>query len=533
MAIAIYARYSSDLQNPKSVDDQVKLCRRYIESHYERGIIVLPFTDEAISGTTMDRPGLQSLLDLVRKHKIEVLVFESLDRLGRNSGDIHKMYEIFKHYDTGVISVNEGVIDELKIGFKGTMNAIFIEDMVNKVKRAQLELAREGLLPAGLSYGYKVKRGIYDERGRPINGLREIVPEQAEVIRRIFGLYVEGHTAKDIAKQLNRDNIPSPSGQKWSYSSIRGVEGRGTGILANNLYRGKLIYNKTKKVRNPETGAARNVVRPRSEWIEKDLPELAIVDKNLWHQAEAMRLSSSKEERRKYKQRNKKEKLERLSVHSTTSKRPLTGFVFCGACGGQSILRDRDRYVCKTWKNYRSCDNSRGMLSIKIIETIFDRLEKHVLENDWYDIFSGAFELERESYDNSREELKILDTKIEGMIEVIDRGINLDKIVSRLERLQIERAELEAELSKERSSLGVSNEYIQVMFLSEFRKMKEVVLSPDQVSAWRRLLSLVIDKVITTPILSKDRGMTIEVKIGSIEGWAEFYRRITAKKANG
>ena len=276
MAIAIYARYSSDLQNPKSVDDQVKLCRRYIASHYKRDSIVLPFTDEAISGTTMERPGLQLLLDLVRKQKIEVLVFESLDRLGRNSGDIHKMYEIFRHYDTGVISVNEGEIDELKIGFKGTMNAMFIGDMVKKVKRAQLELAREGRLPAGLSYGYKLKRGLYDERGRAINGLREIVPEQAEVIRRIFGLYVEGHTAKDIVKQLNRDNISSPSGGKWSYSSIRGVEGRGTGILANNLYRGKLIYNKTKKVRNPETGAARNVIRPRSEWIERDLPELAI-----------------------------------------------------------------------------------------------------------------------------------------------------------------------------------------------------------------------------------------------------------------
>ena len=256
------------------------------------------------------------------------------------------------------------------------------------------------------------------------------------------------------------------------------------------------------------------------------------MDKSLWHQAEAIRLSSSKEERRKYKQRKKKEKLERLSVHSTTSKRPLTGFVFCGACGGQSILRDRDRYVCKTWKNYRSCDNSRGMLSSKIIEAVFNKLEKYVLENDWCSLFSGVFELEQEAYEKSKEELKILDTKIEGMIEVIDRGINLDQVVLRLEKLQIERAELEAELSKERSNLGVSNEYIQIMFLSEFRKMKDKVLLPDQVSAWRRSLSLVVDKAATTPILSKDRGMTIEVKIAGMEGWTEFHRRITVKKAS-
>ncbi len=118
-------------------------------------------------------------------------------------------------------------------------------------------------------------------------GEREIVPAQAEVVRRIFSVYSTGMSPKAIAKQLNAERCPGPGGAPWNPSTIHGNPRRGTGILNDELYIGRLVWNRLRYVKDPDTG--KRVSRPNasSEWVTTAVPELRIVDDELWNQVKA------------------------------------------------------------------------------------------------------------------------------------------------------------------------------------------------------------------------------------------------------
>ena len=111
-------------------------------------------------------------------------------------------------------------------------------------------------------------------------GRRVIVEAEAEIVRRIFQQYVDGSTPRDIAHALNRDRVPPPRGRAWNASTINGNGLRGSGLLRNELFVGKLVWNKVRMVKDPDTG--RRVSRPNleSEWKTAEVPELAIVSRD-------------------------------------------------------------------------------------------------------------------------------------------------------------------------------------------------------------------------------------------------------------
>ena len=86
MRAVIYARYSSDLQSETSIDDQVQLCREHADKLDAN--VTAVHTDYAISGSVMNRPGLQALLAEARDGKMDIVVSEALDRLSRDQEDI-------------------------------------------------------------------------------------------------------------------------------------------------------------------------------------------------------------------------------------------------------------------------------------------------------------------------------------------------------------------------------------------------------------------------------------------------------------
>ena len=97
-----------------------------------------------------------------------------------------------------------------------------------------------------------------------------------------LGAYAAGESPRSIAKALNRKGIPGPSGGTWGPSTINGNAARGTGILNNELYIGKLVWNRLRYVKNPETGRRQSRLNPPEAWIVKDVPELRIVPQELW-----------------------------------------------------------------------------------------------------------------------------------------------------------------------------------------------------------------------------------------------------------
>ncbi|MBC8269387.1 MAG: recombinase family protein, partial [Rhodospirillaceae bacterium] len=150
MRAAIYARYSSDLQSETSIDDQVRLCRE----HAERNSITVSgvFTDYAISGGTLsNRPGMLSLMQAAKRGDFDVVIAEALDRISRDQEDIAAIYKRLTHADVRITTVSEGDVNELHIGLKGTMNALFLKDLAVKTRRGQRGRVEAGKIPGGPS----------------------------------------------------------------------------------------------------------------------------------------------------------------------------------------------------------------------------------------------------------------------------------------------------------------------------------------------------------------------------------------------
>jgi site-specific DNA recombinase len=225
-----YARYSSDNQSQASIDDQVRICRAEIERHGWE--LTQAYTDAAISGASTFRPDYQELLLDASAGAIDVVVAESLDRLSRDLADVATLYKHLSFLGVRLWTVAEGQINELHVGLKGTMNALYLKDLAQKTHRGLRGRIEAGKSGGGNSYGYDVVKKI-DDNGEPVRGERRINPQQAAIVKRIFKDYARGVSPRAIAKQVNKEGVPSPSGKGWGPSTIHGNWQRGSGILKN------------------------------------------------------------------------------------------------------------------------------------------------------------------------------------------------------------------------------------------------------------------------------------------------------------
>jgi site-specific DNA recombinase len=147
---------------------------------------------------------------------------------------------------------------------------------------------------------------------------------------------------------LNAERRPGPGGTPWNPSTIHGNPGRGTGILNNELYIGWLVWNRLRYVKDPDTG--KRVSRPNapSEWVTTAVPELRIVDDELWEQvkvrqAEMRRVASSGDPKR-FNQARRPKYL-------------FSGLTKCAECGGGYVMYWRDRLACFGARSRGTCTN--------------------------------------------------------------------------------------------------------------------------------------------------------------------------------
>jgi site-specific DNA recombinase len=281
MKVAIYARYSSDNQRDASIADQLRICREFAAR--QGWTVAQEFTDHAISGATLLRSGFQALLRDALNRRFDVVLAESLDRFSRDQEDTAGLFKRLTFAGVNIVTLAEGDITHLHIGFKGTMNALFLKDLADKTHRGLRGRVEGGKSAGGLSYGYRVMKS--PTGGTVTTGEREIEPAEAAIVERIFREYVAGVAPKAIARRLNQDGVVGPFGGTWSPSTIHGNSKRGTGILNNELYIGRLVWNRLHYVKNPDTGKRISRLNAQAEWITKKMPSLRIVSDELWNAA--------------------------------------------------------------------------------------------------------------------------------------------------------------------------------------------------------------------------------------------------------
>jgi len=443
MRAAIYARYSTDLQSEASIDDQVRLCRKLLDEHGWNDVAV--YSDAAISGASTIRPGYQKMLEDARSGTFDILVAEALDRLSRDQEDIAGLYKQLTFAGIRLVTRTEGEINELHVGLKGTMNALYIKDLAEKTRRGLEGRVRQGRSGGGNAYGYDVVRRL-DAKGEPIRGERRINKTEAAVVNRIFEAFAAGRSPRAIALDLNRERIPGPSGKDWGASTIHGNWRRGTGILNNELYIGHLVWNRLRYIKDPSTGKRISRPNPESDWIVEEVPDLRIVDDELWQRVKERQQSTA----------------HRIAAGVRTNRperarRPrylLSGLLKCGACGSGYAKVSQHHYGCSAARNKGTCGNRRTIRRDVVEATVLEGLKENLMHPDCVREFVREFHREANrlaaTEDAAREQtdrdLAKAEKEIANIVEAIKSGISASALRDELVALEAKKTELEQSL---------------------------------------------------------------------------------------
>jgi site-specific DNA recombinase len=372
MRAAIYARYSSDKQSETSADDQARMCLEHAER--EGWAVVDIFKDEAVSGAVRDRPGLSRLL--ARAAEFDIMLAESIDRISRDQEDIAGIHKRLRFAGVDIVTLQDGAVGEIHIGLKGTMAALFLRDLAQKTRRGQIGRVAAGRIPGGLSYGY-AKVIALDARGEPERGLRTIVEAEAEVVRRIFRQYLAGASPREMAKVLNAEGIPGPRGGLWRANTINGSRQRRNGILNNELYVGRIVYNRQAFIKDPDTRRRVSRPNPRSEWKTQDVDELRIVDQPVWAAVQA--------------------RLERGAARPARQRRRPTrlfsGLLKCGECGGTVTIITGDRWGCSNRKETGTCSNNRVTSNSVIEKRVLGAMREQLMDPELVSAYVREYHL--------------------------------------------------------------------------------------------------------------------------------------------
>jgi len=217
----------------------------------------------------------------------------------------------------------------------GWKDQAFLEDLRDKTRRGMAGQVSRGLCAGGRAYGYR-SEPVLDELGREIGRRRIIEPAEADVVRRIFQLYAEGMSPKTIAHRLNAERVPPPRASRgrrlrgWTWSTIAGSPKKAQGILNNPLYAGRIVWNRSRKVRDPDTGKRVMRARPPEEWQSIDAPELRVVPEEL---------RATVQDRREGRQW-----VARGNRQGRRPKYLFSGLIVCGECDARYIIRTGTYY---------------------------------------------------------------------------------------------------------------------------------------------------------------------------------------------
>ena len=432
--VALYARYSSDKQREASIEDQIRLCAE--RAAREGWKIVQSYTDHAISGASLMRPGIQALMQDAQAKKFNLVLTESLDRISRDQEDIAGVYKRLRFAGIQIHTLSQGPVSELHIGFNGTMGALYIKELGEKTHRGLRGRIEAGKSGGGNSYGYDVVVKL-TAAGEPERGDRRINEGEAGIIRHIFTDYAAGKSPKAIAHALNRQKISGPSGKGWAPSTINGNWRRGTGILNNELYIGRLVWNRQASSRTLTPASASPALIRRPRWIVKDVPELRIIDQVLWDRV-----------------KERQQGLSRASeFHEKQRPRMLLSFLLkCGVCGGGFSKVSEKHYGCSTARNKGTCGNRLTIRQDELEGLVLSGLQERLMDPALLEEFCAEYTAhlnrlrgeKNASLAGAKAELGKLGRDRERLIQAIKDGVPASEVKDDLARIAVRRESLEA-----------------------------------------------------------------------------------------
>jgi site-specific DNA recombinase len=334
---ALYARYSTDKQSEMSVEDQFRVSERI--ANREGFEVVARFEDRAITGGTSARPGYQAMLSGARLRQFDAIIAEDLKRLWREQAEQWRCIKELLDLDMCVITASG--VDSRQPNFEiiasviGAAAELDRKEASYRTRRGLEGLAVAGKSTGGKAYGYVAARDSD-------TGQVEIKEAEAAVVTRIFEMYASGLSPRSIAGRLNAEGVPSPgaswfrksTGQhskrrsKWVASAIHGDVRRGSGILNNERYIGRMNWGRSHWKRGAADSSKRvnRLIDDRSQWVTHEEPRLRIISDELWNRV---------------RERQAIMAAGAVCIRAARTGRPaaslLSGLLVCASCGSRFI----------------------------------------------------------------------------------------------------------------------------------------------------------------------------------------------------
>ncbi len=501
MKAAIYARYSSDLQRDESIEDQIRVCIERVEK--EGWSYIGSYTDHAETGSNLLRPGIQSLVQDALSGKFDIIVAEDLDRISRDQEDTAGVYKRMQFAEVEMFTLADGFITDLHVGLKSTMNAIQLKQIGQKVRRGQRGRVEAGKIPGGNSFGYTVVKKL-DSEGNLLRGDRKIDADQALIVIRMMEEYAAGHSPRAICRRLNQEGIVGPSGKAWSQSTLNGNRRRGNGILNNELYIGRIVYNRQRFVKNPDTGKRIARLNPEEEWVRQEIPELRIVSDELWNAVKA---------------RQKKLDEKKPGLWNTQRPRNLFSYLLkCGQCGSGFSMISATHVGCSGARNKGNCDNRRTMRRDELEQKILGTLRAHLMNpglcKEFCQEYTSQLNSIRMSHNASlegyRREREEIERKRKKLVQSIMDGV--PGSVLKEDGLYIEKrtAELEQILENTAEAPPLFHPNMALRYHEEVQRLIESLNEDDHRAEAAELIRSLIERVVLSPA-SDEKSLIIDL----------------------
>jgi len=388
---AVYCRFSTNRQHVSSIEDQLRKCRDFAARQGWQILDEHIYSDQAVSGASMERIGLQQLLATATAptRKFDCILIDDTSRLTRKLADALNLFEQLSFAGIRLVAVSQGVDSlspqaELLFGVHGLIDSAYWRELGQKTHRGLEGLALRGLHTGGRIYGYSIVDCA--------EGKRLVVNEpEALIVRRIFQMSAENCSLRNIAMTLNREGISPPRPRKsktpagWCPTAIREM-------LYSPRYAGKIVWNRTRFLKVPGTNRRVARPRPREEWRTVQLENLRIISDELLGKVHARLLW--------VKQTYSYGRPKGLLSRSASSRYLFSGLLVCSKCGGRIRIicghgkRSHPRYGCPRSYYRGTCPNNFRERHDRLESRLLRGLQEAVLQPEAVNYALVQFEKE-------------------------------------------------------------------------------------------------------------------------------------------
>lgn len=323
--VAAYARVSSGKDAMlHSLSAQIGYYSEMIQEH-PGWLYAGVYSDEALTGTKENRSGFQSLLADCRVGKIDMVIVKSISRLARNTVTLLETVRELKFLGVDIYFEEQNIHT---LSSKGELMLTILASY-----------AQEESLSVSEKQKWRIQKNF--KEGKPwnstmlgyrnVNGTLTVVPEEAEIVKRIFGMYLSGMGIQSIANTVNREGIPTRFGAKFKRFAI-------SKMLRNEAYTGNLLLQKTFK----DNHITKRTIINRGElpmyYVEK--AHEAIIPSETFQKVQEMITQRA--------EKNAPPSLEKPAVY------PFTSLITCAKCGKhfrRKTVRGKPIWICPVFNN--------------------------------------------------------------------------------------------------------------------------------------------------------------------------------------